>query len=368
VIINRYIQRNIFLGTAAALLLLVGLGLFFIFVGELDRLREGEYGLQQVVLYVALSAPGKIVEFLPLSTLLGSMLSLGALASNSELVAMQASGITIWRMLAALLQAALVIALVGFLLADWVVPDADIIARKIRSGDNHQSTALDLNRSLWLKDETRIVHVKELLPNGYANGIEIYQLDEDGHLLSMIRAGSAQPLRRGWELHQVEQTTVDDKKSRVDRFERLVYPGNLSHELLQVLLENPWQMSSRNLLAYLNFLDENQLDSRVEKLIFWQKVFTPFTVVIMCLLAFPFALGSQRQSHAGTRLLIGILLGLSFVAINRVLTQLGTQLGIDAMLAALSPNLLFLAFAFFLIFRRQSRSVGLRLFGGSMQR
>jgi lipopolysaccharide export system permease protein len=363
-IINRYLQRNIFMGTATALLLLIGLALFFEFVGELEDLREGKYGLLQILQHVLLSAPGKIVEFLPLSALLGSMLSLGALASNSELIAMQASGVTLRRMLAALIQAAMAIALVGFLLADWVVPDSDAMALKIKNRSNQQTSALESKRGLWIKDEKRIVHVLDLLPNGYANGIEIYQLDENGRLLSMTRARSAGPLEGGLELREVKQTTYGAEQTQVRQFERLVYPGNLSHQLLQVLQVSPWQMSSRDLWAYLSFLDENGLDARAESLIFWQKVFRPLTIVIMCLLAFPFSLGSQRQSNAGKRLLIGILIGLAFVAINRVVTQLGTQMGIDAMLSALAPNLLFLAFAIFLIFRRQTRSPGRRLFSG----
>ena len=363
-IINRYIQRNIFMGTATALLLLVGLALFFDFVGELDNLREGEYGLFQIIQHVLLNAPAKIVEFLPLSALLGSMLSLGSLASNSELIAMQASGITLRRMLSALIQAALVIALVGFLLADWVVPDSDAAARNLKNRTSEPARALESKRGLWIKDEKRIVHVLDLLPNGSAKGIEIYRLGDSGRLLSMIRARSAVPFEGGWELREVEQTTIGAEQSQARQYERLVYPGNLSHELLQVLQISPWQMSSRDLWAYLSFLDENRLDARAESLIFWQKVFSPLTTVIMCLMAFPFSLGSQRQSNAGKRLLIGILLGLTFVAINRVVTQLGTQMGIDAMLSALTPNLLFLTFAIFLIFRRQTRSPGRRLFSG----
>ena len=367
-IINRYIQRNVFMGTAGALLLLVGLGMFFIFVGELDRMREGVYGLPQILQYLALKAPEKIVEFLPLSALLGCMLSLGALANNSEIIAMQASGITLRRMLIALFQAALAIALVGFLLAEYVMPDSEILARKIRNRDSQQSTTLDLKRGLWIKDDTRIVHVQRLLPNGHARGIEIYQLDAEGRLQSLTRAGSARPRGGNWELRKVLQTTLGPEKSSVEQFERLTYPGNLSHQLLQVLLISPWQMSGRDLYAYLSFLDDNRLDARTEKLIFWQKMFNPLTVVIMCLLAFPFALGSQRQSHAGTRLLIGILLGLSFVAISRVLTQLGTQVGINEMLSVLATNLLFLGFAFFLVFRRRTGRKSLRMLPRFLQR
>ena len=105
-IINRYIQRSIHLGTAGALLLMVSLALFFSFVNELGNLGDGGYGIVQILEYLALSVPGTVVEFLPLAVLIGSMLSLGSMASNSELIAMQASGVTLWRMLGGVLQAA----------------------------------------------------------------------------------------------------------------------------------------------------------------------------------------------------------------------------------------------------------------------
>ena len=356
-IVNRYIQRNVHLGTAGALLLLVSLGLFFTFVRELDDLGEGGYGIWQVLQYMALSIPGKIVEFLPLAVLLGSMLSLGALASNSELIAMQASGVTLRRMLAALMQAGLLVALVSFLLADYVVPDSDASARKVRNLRHAQATTLDTREGLWIKDESRVLYLRELLPNGYARDIEIYELDEQGALLTMTSAESAEPLGGGWELHRVRQTRMLAGGASSEEFDRLVYAGNLSHHLLQVLLVKPSRMSSRDLYAYLEFLEENRLDTKVERLIFWQKLFTPVTIVVMCLLAFPFVVGSQRQSNTGQRLLIGILLGLSFVAIDQVLTQLGTQFDVSAFFVAMAPNLIFLLLALYLLFGRGENGV-----------
>ena len=367
-IINRYIQRNIYSGTAGALLLLVSLALFFTFVGELDHIGKSGYGILQVLEYLALSAPGKVVEFLPLAVLLGSMLSLGSLASNSELIAMQASGITLQRMLGAVLQAGLIIALVGFLLADWVLPDSEINALKLKNQSRQQTSALDTGQGLWLKDESRVVHVAELLPNGYARNIEIYHLDGQGGLKTMIKAESAQPLDGGWELYRVSQTSLSAGEASSQQFEQLIYPGNLSHELLQVLLVEPRQMSSRDLYAYISFLDDNRLDSRVERLIFWQKMFAPITIVIMCFLAFPFVLGSQRQSNTGQSLLIGILLGLSFAVVDRVLTQLGTQYGINVIAVVLMPNLLFFVFTVFLFVSKSGQGAGLQLFSRLLRR
>ncbi len=360
-IISRYIQRNIHLGTSGALLLLVGLSLFFTFVGELDDLGEGDYGILQILQYLALTVPGKIVKFLPLAVLLGSMLSLGSLASNSELIAMQASGVTLQRMLGALLQAALLVALIGFLLADWIVPDSEASARNIKNMSQQQTTALDTRQGLWLKDDAKVVHVAELLPNGHAREIEIYHLDEQGGLQAMIKAERAQPLDGGWELHQVSQTTLSNGEASSQKFDKLIYPGNISHELLQVLLVDPRQMSSRDLYSYLRFLEDNRLDAGVERLIFWQKMFAPVTIVIMCLLAFPFVVGSQRQSNTGQRLLIGILLGLSFVVVDQLLTQLGVQFGFNTFAVALMPNLLFFTLAVYLLVGRSKQGSGQHL-------
>ena len=358
-IVNRYIQRNIHLGTAGALLLLVSLALFFSFVRELDDLGEGAYGLQQIFKFLALSVPGTIVEFLPLAILLGSMLSLGALANNSELIAMQASGITLRRIIGAVLQAALLVALVSFLLADWVVPDSETSAKQVRQLRKQESAVIDTSRGLWLKDENRILHLRQLYPGGHARGVEIYQLDGQGGLRAMMFAERAQPVENGWELYAVNRTELSGGEASSSYSERMSYPGDLSLDLLQVLLVEPRRMSSRDLYAYLDFLDENRLDARAERLVFWQKLFAPLTIVVMCLLAVPFVLGSQRHSNTGQRLLVGILLGLSFVVVDRILTQLGTQFAINAFSVAMAPNLVFLALALYLLFGRGEQRAGL---------
>ena len=364
-IISRYIQRNIHLGTLAALLLLVSLSLFFLLVRELDELGQGSYGWAKMLQYLALSVPGKIVEFMPLAVLLGSILSLGALAGNSEVIAMQASGVSLRGMLSAVLQAALLLALASFLLADLVVPDSETGASRLKNLAQENTTALQSREGLWIKDGSRVVHVQALLPNGYARDIEIYQLDRQGKLVSTLHAAHAIPMNGGWELQQVRQSLISPQKVVTRDFERLAYEGSLSEELLRALMIEPRRMSSMSLYAYLTFLDENRLDSQAERLIFWKKLFAPLTIVIMCLLAFPFVLGSQRQASGGQRLLTGILLGLAFVVIDRLLIQLGMQLKIMPLLVALLPNLLFLSLAIYLLIKKQSHGAGISFFAGA---
>ena len=357
-IINRYLMRTIHLGTFTVLLALVGLGMFFMFIGELKDLGDGAYDLPQVAKFVALSVPEKLVEFMPVAVLLGSILSLGSLASNSEIIAMQASGVSLAKLIASLLQAAVILALLSFLLAEWIVPASEISALAVKNLAQGKSTALFVKEGLWIKDESRVLYIDKLLPDGIARNVEIFQLDPQAKVISITRVGRAIPVEQGWELQQVERSIIGDNRVDTSSYDRLIYNGSLSPQLLAVLMIEPQQMSSGDLYAYLNFLQENKLDASAEQLIFWQKIFSPLAVIVMCLLAFPFVLGAQRQSNTGQRMLIGILLGLAFIVVNRLVTQLAVHMGVNAILVALLPSLIFLAVTIYLLARRQSPGSG----------
>ena len=353
-IINRYIALQIYQGTLLTLLVLVSLRLFFVFINELDDVGRGYYSSLHVVEYVVLLLPGKVVEMMPLAILLGTMLSLGSLAGNSEITAMQAAGLSALQLLRAVVQAALVLAILSFILADWVVPDTETNARNIRVSAISGAAAGFGKKGLWIKDESNILHVRLLMPSGIARDIKIYTLDDQGDLVSMISADSAIPQGEDWRLQNVRESRFENGEVTVHEFEYLTYQGKISDHLLDVLLTEPRQMSSTDLYAYVRFLRQNNLNADVEQLIFWKKILVPFTVIIMCMLAVPFILGSERQSNAGKRLMIGILLGLFYVVTDRLLTQWGIYLNVVPALNALLPGLLFLILAVYLLGKKQA--------------
>ncbi len=357
-IIDRYLQRNVHFGTLGALAVLVGLSLFFVFVRELDDIGTGSYDMSGVFQYLLLRIPGRVVEFMPLAVLLGSILTLGALASNSEIIAMLASGVSLKRLLFSVLQASVLLAALTFVLAEWVVPASETSARSLKNTATNSTRALRDKQGLWFKDGDRVLRVGKLLPDGYAQQIEVYRLNEAGELQSVTRAESAIPRGDGWELQQSETSYIDADAVVTETSNRLEYSGGLSRDLLRVLMIDPQRMSTGDLNAYLEFLDDNQLEASTERLFFWQKMLAPVTIVIMSLLAFPFLLGSQRQANTGQRLLIGILLGLAFVVIDRLVFQLGNQMQINALAVVAFPNLLFLGLALYLLYRRQSHFIG----------
>jgi lipopolysaccharide export system permease protein len=353
-ILGRYILRQITQGALLTLLILVSISLFFTFIGELGDIGRGYYDMLQVSKYVALRIPGKAVEFMPLAVLIGTILSLGGLASNSEIIAMQAAGVSVARLLRTVIFSAMSLAVLTFVVADVVVPTSETTARTIRSSAISNTPALIGKKGLWVKDASQVIHIDVLKPGGRAMGIKIYRLDESGSLFQTLTAETATQVESQWRLEAVQSVQFGQDSVQTEDFDELIYTGKISNKLLDALLIEPRQMSSADLYDYKSFLIKNNLDDSVESLTFWQKVFVPLTVIVMCLLAVPFVLGSQREGNAGQRLITGILLGLAYAVVSKLITQFGVQLNLLPVLNAIAPSVLFFILAIYLLYRKQS--------------
>ena len=93
-ILDRYIGRSILLTSLLVLMTLVALASIFAFISELDDVGKGNYTVIGAAQYVFLTIPGKAYLLFAPAVLLGSLLGLGALASNSELTVMRAAGVS----------------------------------------------------------------------------------------------------------------------------------------------------------------------------------------------------------------------------------------------------------------------------------
>jgi lipopolysaccharide export system permease protein len=351
-IISRYLASHILKGTFMVLMIIVGLSFFFNLIRELGDVGRGEYGLSQMFQYLLFISPGMFIDYMPLAALIGAMLSLGNLASNSELIAIQSSGFSVRKFIQAVTQTVLVLALFSFLLADFVVPYSEFRGNQIRASSIASSISTFSRKGVWIKDGQNIIVIGQLYPNGNAENIDIYYLDKKDTLIKASHARKAINSESGWILHEVNSSTFLAGKVSASLQKELVYDGSLSDKLLESLAVNPRQMAITDLYAYIDFLKNNSLNSDPESLAFWRKIYAPFTIIVMGVLAIPFVLGSQRESNTGQRLMIGILLGLLYVVLNRLLIQLGEQLKVVAYVNALLPTLIFMVITAWLIYKK----------------
>ncbi len=350
-ILDTYIAKTIISGTLMVLLVLGALLAFVDFVSELDDVGKGQYSMLQAGGFVLLSLPKRLYELFPTAVLIGSLLSLGALAGNSELTVMRASGVSIMRIVLSVLKAGFILLVFVALVGEFILPSSEKQAQELRAKNLNQTISLAGESGFWARDGQRFVYVSHVFPGNKLGNVKIYELSKDNKLIRMTHVKSAKYIAGQWQLNQLKQTEfsndhIESRKKSSEVWQKLINP-----DLFSVVSLAPDNMSAVDLYKYNDYLKTNNLDSSHYELAFWIKIFTPISSLVMLLIALPFIFGSQRSSGAGNRMLVGLLLGIGFYLLNRMVNHLGQVYHVLPFISASAPIIL-AAFASFYALRK----------------
>jgi lipopolysaccharide export system permease protein len=138
----------------------------FTYLGELGSLKPN-YNAWQAFLYVMWGAPRYLYEILPVAALIGSVLGLGALASNSELIVMRSVGISLWRIVGWVMRSALLLIVLSFVLSEWVIPYTNEKAQSIKK--QRSVATLGEVKGYW-SEKVNVLHIltMQTLKGNYA--------------------------------------------------------------------------------------------------------------------------------------------------------------------------------------------------------
>ena len=121
--------------------------------------------------------------------------------------------------------------------------------------------------------------------------------------------------------------------------------------MLDSAVTRPKALSIRSLWEYLGYLDENQLDDRIYRAAFWEKVLFPFTVVALVLAGMPFVFSHARNQNVGVRLFFGMTLGGVFMIVSRAFQKVSSVYDLSPLLTMSIPILLLAIGAIFVLKR-----------------
>lgn len=345
-ILDRYLAHAILGGTALVFSALVVLFAFFDLIHELSYLGRGNYGLVQILAYVLLTVPGHVYELFPIAVLIGALYALAQLAHHSELTVMRVSGFSVFRIGLSGLRVGFLFVLLSFVVGEFVVPAAERTATQLRTRAMNTVVAQEFRSGLWMKDGSSFVNVREVLPDSTLMGVKIYEFDPAYNLRTISYAQEGRHISdSSWRLTNVEQTHFEAGGVRVAHLPQAYWTSALNPDMLSVLLVVPEQMSAWNLYSYVRHLQENKQRTARYEIALWSKFVYPLAILVMVLLAVPFALHRPRAGGVGGRVFGGIMLGLFFHLLNRVFANLGLLQDWPPLFAAVFPTLFFLGLA-----------------------
>jgi lipopolysaccharide export system permease protein len=346
-ILDRYLVRSLLVPLAAATIAFLTIAVIVDLFEQLDTFLDHDVSPQVVAKYYVAKLQYLFILTLPVSTLIGILFSLGGMARRNELIAMTGSGISLYRILAPMLVAGLIISSLALLFTVEVVPRGNVISNDIY---NHEikgrpritgSSRRDLN---YLGDGGRFFLIRNYDGDpGTMEEVVIQQFSE-GTLVHRIDAKRARwedsrwVFRDGFIRRFREDGTVD-----VEQFAERVFPEvqEKPAAFLRVTRE-PNEMTLAELKDYTERTVRSGGD--VTRLLVerHQRISFPFASFIVLLLGAPLTGAIRRGGHA-----LGFALTLLVGFTYYVLLQVGKSLGVNGtlppLLAAWLPNLVFIA-------------------------
>jgi lipopolysaccharide export system permease protein len=339
-VLDRYIVRSILGAVLMVIVVLLALGALLMFIDQQDDVGTGRYTALGAFWYTLLNLPQLAYELLPIAALIGALLGLGTLARGSELTVIRAAGVSPARLASIALVAGLLLVLLEVLLGEFFAPALQQAARAQKAFSRFNNVSFG-GSGAWVRDGDLILNVAGQSSQRQFGAMQIFELSPQHRLLALGRAQRAIAEGRGkWLLSNYTESRFQDQSVSVRPPLQRELVSNVSAGFLGLAVEDPKQLTSRALWRLISYFRSNALDTREYVFAFWSRIARTVAVAFAVLLAIPFVLGPLRAAGAGARMLLGMLLGVAFFLLQRLIESGTVVFNLNPVLLAWLPTML----------------------------
>lgn len=340
-VLTKYIVVEILKASLVAILVLMSLYNILAFAHEMGDLGKEDYGLKQIILYLLLTTPKAVYQLMPSAALLASLVVLGAMVSNHELVAMRVATFSIVAIVKAVVLAAVVLVMLSTTINEFVVPIAEHTAHTIKTKSLKKEVLSGDIRGFWLRDKNTYINVQQMLGYGKLADIILYELNEHSvHTIKYVRRATYVESKH-LLLEDVAQTKISKNKAIADKFDKMTWETIIDQDSLNtdVGLISTEDLSTYNLFKRMQILKNKDKESPALALVFWNRLADPLVIVMMLLVAVPIVIKENRGFGIGSRIIVGALFGVGFHLFSKIVGHAGLVYGYDPMFVGIFPSM-----------------------------
>ena len=348
-ILDRYFIRLFLFALIFSLLGVWLTALIVDLVEHIDTFIDKGASLFLVVKYYLFWSPYMIGLTIPVAVLLACIFSVGQLARHNELLAIKATGISLYRMLFPLLILSILISFITMVFGEIVIPAANKKKREIKNfeigGKIKQKNIL--RRNIFAQGEDgRIFHLKDYnIKTKTGNGVLVQKIVKN-RLVEQIEAKKISWKNNGWLFENGRERIFSDSLSqspgeKYKTFDKLFRANmKVKPEALAERQKTPEEMGYLELAKYVKIRKRAGAEILRELTDLNSKIAYPLINFIIVLLGAPIAANPRRSGMA-----VGVALTLfiafcSYVVIKGALI-LGYKGILSPLLAAWIANILF---------------------------
>lgn len=352
-IIDWYIIRK-FMGTFAfSIALIIIITVVFDFSEKIDNFMENKATLKGVIfVYYFNFIPYFIVLFSSLFAFISVIYFTSRMAYRTEIIAILSSGMSFRRLLVPYFISATVIAIVAFLLSDYVIPDANRLRLEFEEHYVHRSPVRFTQRNIHRQIEPGIFIYME----NYSTMSDI------GHKFSMEKMENGQLVSKLMSDYIKWDSTISKWVIRnyyirdINGFEETVTSGSSIDTVLAIHPDDFKRrdnfMETMSIRELTNYIKRQRLRGESNVVIYQiekQKRYAyPLSTLILTLIGV--SVSSRKvKGGIGMQIGIGLLVAFTYILFMQFSSQFAVHGSLHPAFAVWLPNLLFTGIALYLL-------------------
>jgi len=355
-ILDRYILKEF---TKLLILIVVSLMCLYLIVDFFERIRmflSNHATIYQILSYFSFTVPTILSQMIPVGILLSSLLTFGLLSKNSEITAMKANGVSLYRIALPVIIFSIVVSGFTFLLSEFITPYTNQKAKFIKLIEVQKREKLGSfkNNQIWYRGKNGIYNFSMFDPGtGTLKGIRISYLDKNMAVKMRIDAKEAKWKDGKWTFHDLLITTFpkDDFPNLKFRKSSIIDLPEKPSDFM-IVQKNADEMGYWDLKKFIQKIQSEGYDATRYLADMHGKIAFPFVCVILSILGLSFSLLRQEKKGGIAQSIgAGIVIGFSYWIVFAFALSLGRSGTMPPLLAAWTANILFGIAALVLLIR-----------------
>jgi len=320
----------------------------FLIVDFFEKTRmflSNQATFRQMAAHFLFLVPAMLSQTLPAAVLIASLIVCGNLSRHSEITAMKANGISLYRISLPILTIAASICLLVFVLNEWVTPYTNERAEHIRLVEvqKRQSLGSFKQDQIWYRGQKGIYNFKLFdVQSGILHGITLYYLDQEMNLIMRLDAERGEWVGGRWHFHNVLMTRFPDGEfPAIVKTATHVADIPEKPEDFKVVQKDVTTMGYFELKRYIRKLQTEGYDVTRYLVDLQGKIAFSLVSLILAVIGISFSLRSERHGGIAQGIGTGLLIGFSYWLIYAFGMSLGKSGTLPPLLAAWFGNILF---------------------------
>jgi lipopolysaccharide export system permease protein len=336
----------------------ISLIILFLIVDFFEKIRMflGNHATTvKMASYFIFSLPMIISYMLPPSILIATLLTYSSLSKHSEITAMKANGISLYRMSIPPLIFAVFVSIFSFFFNELITPASIQKTEHIIIVDIQKQKTFGFfqQNEIWYRSDKAFYNFKMFdINSDILRGVTINYLNSDFSLKMRLDAKEVEWKNNQWVFHNLLTTSFDENNAPVLEWskEKIINLPEKPNDF-KIIQKDAEKMGYFELKKYVKKIQTEGYDVQRYLVDLQGKIAVSLVTIILVVIGVSFSLRSERSGGTMQSLGIGIIVGFSYFVVHAFCMTLGKSGTLPSVLAAWAANILFSAVAAILFYR-----------------